>query len=196
MLLWALLLICSGVYMGAGQQIPAGTSGWNKLWKGLGIVLLAYGLLMLVGAATGGKDTLQPLRSLAVGGGAGPDQHVTFRRIQTVADLDRELAAASAADKPVILDFYADWCASCKEMERYTFSDPDVSKEMSRFVLLQADVTANDAQDQALMRERFGILGPPAILFFDKNAQELHGYQLVGFKPAAEFADHLRRALQ
>jgi thiol:disulfide interchange protein DsbD len=94
-----------------------------------------------------------------------------------------------------MLDFYADWCVSCKEMERYTFSDPAVIAEMDRFVLLQADVTANDEQDQALMQGRFGIPGPPAILFFDPAGQELRGYRVIGFKPAEEFADHLRRAV-
>jgi thiol:disulfide interchange protein DsbD len=195
MVLWAILLICSAVYMGAVQPLPADAGGWRKLWKGLGLVLLAYGVLMLVGAAAGGKDTVQPLRGLALGGGAGTEEHVAFRRIKTAADLDRALAAARAAGRPVMLDFYADWCVSCKEMERYTFSDPAVAKEMARFELLQADVTANDVEDQALMQGRFGIPGPPAILFFDRDGRELRAYRVVGFKPAAEFADQLRRAV-
>jgi thiol:disulfide interchange protein DsbD len=94
-----------------------------------------------------------------------------------------------------MLDFYADWCVSCKEMERYTFSDPAVIAEMDRFVLLQADVTANDEQDQALIQGRFGIPGPPAILFFDTSGQELDDYRVIGFKPAQEFLDHLRRTV-
>lgn len=195
MLLWGLLLICSAVYLGALSALPEGASGWRKLWKGLGVFLLIYGALMLLGAAAGGKDTIQPLRGLAVGGaGPGGGAHATFKRIKTVADLERELAAASAAGKPAMLDFYADWCVSCKEMERYTFSDPAVIQEMGRFVLLQADVTANDAADQALIQGRFGIPGPPAILFFDRTGTERRNFRLVGFKPAAEFAEHLRRA--
>jgi thiol:disulfide interchange protein DsbD len=195
MLLWGLLLICSAVYMGALTQLPAGVSGWSKLWKGLGVFLLIYGALMLVGAAAGGKDTIQPLRGLAVGGaGGGGGEHAAFKRVKTVADLDRELAVAAAAGKPVMLDFYADWCVSCKEMERYTFSDAAVIQEMGRFALLQADVTANDTADQELMQGRFGIPGPPAMLFFDSAGSELRNFRLVGFKPAAEFAEHLRRA--
>jgi thiol:disulfide interchange protein DsbD len=193
MLLWGTLSICSAVYMGALTQLPAGASGWTRLWKGLGVALLIYGALMLTGAAAGGKDTLQPLRGL-VGGGSGSGSaaaHADFKRIKSVADLDRELAAAGG--RPVMLDFYADWCASCKEMERYTFSDPAVQAEMGRFVLLQADVTANDATDQALLQGRFGLPGPPAMLFFDPSGAELKGRRLVGFKPAAEFAEHLRR---
>jgi thiol:disulfide interchange protein DsbD len=196
MLLWALLMICSAVYMGAVQPLAPDASGWSKLWKGLGMALLVYGVLMLVGAAAGGKDTVQPLRGLGFGAGGGAaQQHATFKIVKTVGDLDRELAAAKAAGKPVMLDFYADWCVSCKEMERYTFSDPAVGAEMDRFVLLQADVTANDEQDQALMQGRFGIPGPPAILLFDRQGAELRGYRVVGFKPADEFAEHLRRAV-
>ena len=195
MVLWALLMICSAVYMGAVQTLAADASGWRKLWKGLGLVLLGYGVLMLVGAAAGGKDTVQPLRGLSFGGGSAAQQHAAFRIVKTVDDLDRELAAAKAAGKPAMLDFYADWCVSCKEMERYTFSDPSVIAEMDRFVLLQADVTKNDDQDQALMQGRFGIPGPPAILFFDALGEELRGYRVVGFKPAEEFAEHLRRAV-
>ena len=95
--------------------------------------------------------------------------------------------------RPVLLDFYADWCVSCKEMERYTFSDPAVIAEMDRFVLLQADVTDNDAEDQALMQGRFNIPGPPAILIFDAAGTELRGFRVVGFKPAEEFAAHLQQ---
>nr|WP_246194880.1 protein-disulfide reductase DsbD [Allochromatium palmeri] len=196
MLLWALLLICSAVYMGALTQIQPGANGWSKLWKGLGLGLLIYGALMLVGAAAGGRDTLQPLRGLLpVGALAGSAEHATFKRIKSVADLERELAQAQASGQPVLLDFYADWCVSCKEMERYTFSDPAVIAEMNRFVLLQADVTANDAEDRALIQGRFGLPGPPAILFFDRAGQELVNYRLVGFSPAEPFAAHLRQVI-
>ena len=193
MALWGLLLISSGVYLGALTSLGTEASGWRKLWKSLGLALLVYGVLMLVGAAAGGKDTIQPLRGLAPTAGsaqAGGD-HAEFERIKTVADLERELEAASAAGKPVMLDFYADWCVSCKEMERYTFPDPAVQRAMDRYVLLQADVTANDAEDKALMQERFGIPGPPAMLFFDQQGQEQRGWRLVGFVPAEEFAAHL-----
>jgi thiol:disulfide interchange protein DsbD len=192
MLLWGLLLICSSVYMGALTQLPQGASGWSKLWKGLGVFLLIYGALMLLGAAAGGKDTIQPLRGLAVGGG-GAAAEAVFTPVKTVADLEREVAKAGALGKPVMLDFYADWCVTCKELERYTFSDPAVIAEMGRFVLLKADVTSNDADDQALMKH-FGIIGPPAILYFDTAGEELKNYRLVGFKPADAFVEHLRRA--
>ncbi|MFD2112237.1 protein-disulfide reductase DsbD [Thiorhodococcus fuscus] len=192
MLLWGLLAICSAVYLGALSQLPHDSSGWSKLWKGFGVALLVYGVLMLVGAAAGGKDTVQPLRGLMTGIPAQIAEHTAFQRIKTTDDLERALAEARAADRPTMLDFYADWCVSCKEMERYTFSDPAVMAEMSRFNLLQADVTANDAADRALIQERFGIPGPPAILFFDPNGAEQTGMRVVGFKPAEDFAKHLK----
>ncbi|MGD2021048.1 MAG: protein-disulfide reductase DsbD [Thiohalocapsa sp.] len=196
MLLWGLLLIASGVYMGALTSITHEAGGWTKLWKALGLALLVYGVLMIVGAAAGGRDTIQPLRGIVAAGGGQAAAHKAFKPIKTVADLEREVAAASAAGKPVMLDFYADWCVSCKEMERYTFPDPNVIAALDQFVVLQADVTANDAEDKALMQERFGIPGPPAMLFFDENGDELRGYRLVGFVPATEFAAHLNEIAQ
>ncbi len=197
LLLWGALLICSAIYLGALRDLPVEASGWAKLWKGMGVVLLVYGALMLVGAAAGGKDTVQPLRGLGLGGGgAAAEQHVAFQRIKTLADLQREVAAASARGKPVMLDFYADWCVSCKEMERYTFSDAEVIRALEDFVLLQADVTANDEQDKALLQGHFGLPGPPAIMFYGRDGQEKRNYRVVGFKPAQEFADHIGRAVR
>ncbi|MET0093558.1 MAG: thioredoxin family protein, partial [Sedimenticola sp.] len=105
-------------------------------------------------------------------------------------------AAASAAGKPVMLDFYADWCVSCKEMERYTFSDPKVIAALSDFVLLQADVTANDETDQALMQGHFGLPGPPSIMFYDRQGNERKNYRVVGFMPADEFEAHIGKAVK
>ena len=194
LLLWGVLLICSAVYMGALTALPSNASGWRTLWQGLGVVLLIYGALMLVGAAAGGRDTLQPLRGLWPTGGSvvANAAQALFKPIKSVADLERELAQARANGQPVLLDFYADWCVSCKELERDTFSDPTVQAEMQRFVRLRADVTANDAEDRALMQGRFGLPGPPALLFFDRDGQELTPYRLVGFTPAEPFAAHLR----
>jgi thiol:disulfide interchange protein DsbD len=147
---------------------------------------------MLLGAAAGGRDTVQPLRGLSFGG-AGGEAHISFRRIKTVADLERALASARSAGKPVMLDFYADWCVSCKEMERYTFTDPKVIAALSGFILLQADVTGNDNEDQALMRDHFGIPGPPAILFFGADGEERRPLRVVGFMAAEPFAAQVRR---
>jgi thiol:disulfide interchange protein DsbD len=118
---------------------------------------------------------------------------VAFTRIKSVTDLEREVAAASAAGQPVMLDFYADWCVSCIEMERFTFTDPGVQAEFARAKLLQADVTANDAEDQALL-QHFGILGPPTIVFFDASGRERPEFRVVGFKKAEEFRPHVAQA--
>jgi len=198
MALWGILLVVSAIYMGALRVLPIEAGGWDHLWKGLGVVLMIYGALMLVGAAAGGKDTVQPLRGLGLGttANATPPAHASFKSIKSVADLDRELANASSQGKPVMLDFIADWCVSCKEMERYTFSDSKVINVLSNYLLLQADVTAYDDTDKALIEGRFGLPGPPGIIFYDRNGQERRNHRLVGFMAADEFAAHADRALR
>jgi thiol:disulfide interchange protein DsbD len=196
MLLWGILLVVSAIYMGALRELAVEASGWDRLWKGLGVVVLIYGTLMLIGAAAGGRDTVQPLRGLMAASGGNEAAHLQFRRIKSVADLQREVASASAAGRPVMLDFYADWCVSCKEMERYTFSDPKVIATLSDTVLLQADVTANDAQDVALLQGHFGLPGPPSIMFYGRDGKERKGYRVVGFMGPDDFNNHVRKALQ
>jgi thiol:disulfide interchange protein DsbD len=160
---------------------------------------MVYGVLLLVGALSGRSDPLQPLAGIgtpagsATGAGGALPHGIEFVRIKSSADLDREIATANAAGKTVLLDFYADWCVSCKEMEKYTFPQADVQEALRDTVKLQADVTANDEIDQALM-QRFGILGPPSILFFGRDGIEKPDYRVVGFKPAEEFAPHIRQA--
>ncbi len=194
LLLWALLAIISAVYMGAIDAIKEGASGWYKLWKGLGLVLLIYGGLMLIGLAGGSTDPLQPLKGLAVSAGSAEQQHLQFKKIKTVADLEREIKAASAAGKTVMLDFYADWCVSCKEFDKYVFSNPQVLATLSNTVSLQADVTANDEADQALLK-KFGLIGPPGIIFYNLAGDELVDFRVVGYMEASDFASHIQRAL-
>lgn len=195
MLLWAILIIVTATFMGVFQPVKPDMSGWQRLVKGLGVALLIYGILLLVGMAAGSKDPLQPLRGigLAADKGAAPE-HVEFRSIKTLADLERELN--QAGERPVMLDFYADWCIACKEWEKYTFTDPNVQAIWARTdtLLLQADVTANDAADRKLMRH-FNIIGPPAIVFFDPDGAERRRYRVVGFMPAEKFEMHLQQLL-
>lgn len=193
MVLWATLLIVTANYMGAMQPQAHGAPAWRTLVKGLGLVLLIYGILLLVGVAAGGRDPWQPLRGVGlIANAANQAPAPEFRRVKTAAEVDRAVRAAGG--RPVMLDFYADWCASCKELERYTFTDPGVRAVLAGMVTLQADVTANDETDQVLLK-RFGIIGPPAILFFGPDGRERREYRLVGFLEAARFAEHLRSLL-
>ncbi|HEX6549420.1 MAG TPA: protein-disulfide reductase DsbD [Gammaproteobacteria bacterium] len=200
LLLWAGLAIVCGIYLGALEQVPHGTSGWRKLWKGLGVLALLYGIILLMGAATGGDDPLRPLQRfrLPVPGASASASTVSvsglqFTRIKNVDDLQHALANAAAAHKTAMLDFYADWCVSCKEMEHGAFMDPTVQSTLANSVLLQADVTANDAADQALLKH-FGIYGPPSIMFFGSDGQELRDMRVVGYMDAQQFATHIHTA--
>jgi thiol:disulfide interchange protein DsbD len=197
MLLWAILIFMAGVFMGGLTALTSDSTGPQKLGKGFGFLAIIYGIVLLLGALTGGSNPLKPLASINVGGGtvvAEAEHELPFKRIKTVDDLDRELAAASSQGKTAFLDFYADWCVSCKEMEAYTFTDDDVQAELSNTVWLQADVTANDEADQALLN-RFGVFGPPTIIFFGTDGKQRNGYEVVGYMKAKDFVEHLRQAL-
>ncbi|WP_020559646.1 protein-disulfide reductase DsbD [Thiofilum flexile] len=188
MLLWGLLFIVTAVYMGAVTTLSVLASNGVKLWKGLALALLVQGILILIGGALGGNDIVNPLRPL-VSNQANHTQ-VQFQRVANLEQLNQALV--SAKGKLVLLDFYADWCISCKEMEKYTFSDPTVQAELSRFVLLQVDVTKNTADDKAILKH-FKLMGPPAILFFDKNSKEHREWQQIGFIKPERFTAHLRQ---
>ncbi len=198
MLLWAVLVFMAGVFMGGLTTLSSESAVAQKLGKGFGFLAIIYGVILLLGSLTGGSNPMQPLASVNVGGGGTSlvqEQHaLPFKRVKTVDDLDRELAAAAVAGKTAFLDFYADWCVSCKEMEAYTFTDDAVRAALSNTVWLQADVTDNDAADQALLG-RFGVFGPPTIIFFGADGQQRHGYEVVGYMEAGDFVEHLQQAL-
>lgn len=195
LLLWGILAISSGVYLGALERIPEGASGWWRLWKSLGLVLLLLGVMEIIGAVSGGDNWMRPLKHVRSGGQAATVSHVTFQKIKSLANLEAEVARANQAGKPAMLDFYADWCVECVRMERNTFGEPEIQALFGQIQPLQADVTANDKTDQALMAE-YGVIGPPAILFFDRHGKELRGYRLVGYFEPEDFAEHLKRVLE
>ena len=193
MLAWAALLIVTAIYLRAIDPLPAAAHGFRRFSKGVGIIALIAGLAYLVGALSGGRDILQPLSGLRSAGSGSTAAETPFERIASTAQLDDRIRAA--AGRTVMLDFYADWCVSCKEMERYTFSDERVRARFRDMVLLQADVTANSAEDAALLR-RFRLFGPPGIVFFDRDGREIQGLRVIGFQPAERFVAVLDQALE
>ena len=190
MLLWAALLVLSAVYLHALDALPHNAGGWHKLWKGIGIFTLLLGIAYLIGALSGARDILRPLSAIGSTQAEAPAT-MKFARVKTTAELDGRLA--QARDKAVMLDFYADWCVSCKEMERNTFADAKVQAKLNNAVLLQADVTANSEEDKALL-QRFELFGPPAILFFDTQGKELADFRVTGYQDAPQFLTSLQNA--
>ena len=173
--------------------VKVGVRGGSRpQWRLLGSLACAgYGLALLVGAATGAEDPLHPLARTSLFGATAAASTLEFRHIKTTGDLERELNLAAQDGKPVMLDFYADWCVSCKEMDRLTFRNPSVGAALRRYRLLQADVTANDADDKGLLK-RFGIIGPPTTAFFAADGKERRDYRLVGYTEPAAFEAHLQ----
>ena len=197
MLLWAVLIFMGGIFMGGLTTLNADAGATQKLGKGFGFLAIFYGVILLLGSMTGGSNPLKPMASINLSGGgtmfAAAEHELPFQRIKSVDDLDREIAAASANGNSVFLDFYADWCVSCLEMEAFTFPDDDVQAALSNTIWLQADVTANDDVDQVLLK-RFGVFGPPTIIFFGVDGEQRHGYEVVGYMKAQKFAEHVRQA--
>ncbi|MFZ6647154.1 protein-disulfide reductase DsbD [Undibacterium sp. TJN25] len=201
MAIWGSFAILCAVFLHVFDALPANTRLRAYVGKTLGLVFLVGGMFELVGAASSGNDVLQPLNHLRVAGAelagnaasanAAGAAEVKFTRIHSVAELDQTLASAKT---PVMLDFYADWCVSCKEMERFTFSKPQVGTQLKQVRLLQVDVTANSADDKALMK-RFSLFGPPGIILFNAAGTEIPQSRIIGFLEPERFIEHLSRYL-
>jgi len=192
MMLWAMLLILPAIYLSAIDPLPEGSSGWRKLWKGVGVLMLAYGLLLLIGFSIGNSNPLKPLQGIALNAAQAAEPAISFEKVSSLAELEARILQANANHQPVMLDFYADWCISCKEMEAYTFADPKVKQALAGFVLLQADVTKNSEDDKALLA-KFNLIGPPGVLFFSNN-QENPAHRVIGYQDADTFIKSLQRA--
>ena len=191
--LWSVLFIVTAIYCGALQSLPQGAGGWRYLSKGVGVVLLVWGVLALLGGMSGNRDILHPVdiagwnRDSTVSESAG----IEFVRVNNLGDLDEQLKVARINQKPAMLDYYADWCVDCIRMEKATFNDSQVVEVLSEFVLLQVDVTDATNESTNAVKKKYGVYGPPAMLFFDRSGYELSGLRRYGFMSAPEFLAHI-----
>jgi thiol:disulfide interchange protein DsbD len=184
--LWAVPALILAWLLGSQTRGHSATT-WGL--RAAGVIAGLYGVVLTAGSALGGTDPLAPIPAFAA-----KAHELPFRSIKSVADLDREIAQAKVQGRGVLVDFSADWCTSCREMERYTFTDPAVQAALSTTVLLRANVTQNDADDQSLL-QRFEIFGPPTIAFYGTDGQERTQYRVVGYMKAQAFASRTRAAL-
>ncbi len=191
--LWAALLIVTAVYLNALDSLPTHANGFAKFWKGIAVMLLIFGITLLIGALSGAKSPLQPFNGITSSLAANTknanqlqaSSSLAFTRVVSIAELEKKLSEANG--KPVMLDFYADWCVACKELEQLTFSNPKVQQLLKNTTLLQVDVTANSDEDKALLK-RFTLFGPPGIVFFDGNGKAISSIKTIGFQNAERFS--------
>ncbi|MCC6921843.1 MAG: protein-disulfide reductase DsbD [Nitrosomonas sp.] len=203
MLLWAALLIISAIYLHAIDPLPDRASGFRKFLKGVGVISLLVGVALLIGVLSGSRDVLQPLSKFSIvasSTGSASDSaysvqdHIPFERVRTIAELDERIIQAANNNQYVMVDFYADWCISCKEMERFTLSDDKVKARLKDVVLLQIDVTHGTTDDLTLLK-RFNLFGPPGILFIDRQGNEIPDIRIIGFLNKTDFLTVLNAVL-
>jgi len=197
MTLWSILIFSMGALMMGLTSLKNQSNKYKTMGKCFGFLVMIYSLGLLLGSFDGSNSFSRPFNNFLYSKESKFERSthdLPFQKIKSVDDLDKEIKIANKLGKNIILDFYADWCVSCVEMEKYTFSDKRVQNILSNTVWLQADVTANDKIDQALLK-RFGVFGPPTIIFFDINGLQRHGYEIVGFMKADNFAKHAKEAL-
>jgi len=192
LILWAALLVVSSVFMHAFDALPVGAPGVQRMIKGLGLLLFVCGVAQVIGASTGAHDPLRPLAGIASRGAVPSDgPPLAFATIHSGGELDQQLAHSG---KPLMLDFTADWCVACKEMERNTYSDQRVIAQLSRFTLVKADVTGNSPDERALLK-RFSLFGPPGIMFFTADGKPLPQATVVGYQDPDQFLGSLAHVL-
>lgn len=198
LLLTGVLLVSAGIYMGALDKLREDAGGWDRFWKSMGLILLFYGGTQLLGVAAGSTNLLQPLKgifkvgALPAGATQTTQQHARFQHIKSNAELDSVLADAAQNGQLALLDFYADWCVDCVRMEKNVFTDPAVQAALQNVVLIKADVTKRSELDKAL-EKRFGIIGPPTIIFFDKKSIEINDLRMIGYENSQQFIQRLQQ---
>jgi len=195
--LWGFLALMIGISLGGLTNLKEYSTNYKKINKGVGLVVIIYGVSLILGSLSGNNNPMRPLAKInfLTDRSANKTNQLHFKQIKSISDLDHELALASSSGKSVMLDFYADWCVSCKEMEVYTFSNEAVQKALANTILIQADVTLNDKIDQALLR-KLNVFGPPTIIFYDTHGNKKNGYEVVGYMKANEFAEHAKEAVK
>ncbi|MEE8482584.1 MAG: thioredoxin family protein, partial [Acidiferrobacterales bacterium] len=194
--LWAALFIVSSIYLGAIEPLPTGAGGWHRFAKGVGLLMLVWGVFALVGAFSGNRDILQPVSLSSIVGSqsslisankSGEATH-QFERVGSLAELDVKLAQAKSEGKGLVLDYFATWCTDCIRMEKTTLVDPQVVRLLDkRFITLQVDVSDPNDADAKAVKKRYKVFGPPAMLFFDASGTERKELNFYGYKSAAEF---------
>ncbi len=185
------LLIFTGTYVLGLLKTLSPSQGWLSFGRGVSLLTLLYGTLLVTGAATGGQSLLRPL---VIPQSFQQQSNLNFRAVESTAALAMQIQEAGQSNRVLMLDFYADWCGSCQEIDALTFSDPQVQEILSHLVLSKADVTENNLEDQNLLK-KFNLFGPPAILFFDTEGRELKSHRLVGFLGATKFISHIKAVL-
>ncbi len=199
--LWSALLIVSAIYMRAVDTLPDTASGWQRFWKGTGILVMLYGIALFIGSLTGATDIFNPLEKVTASAqyagtstGSGRAEHeLKFEDVEGLAELDDAISRASSEGRPVFVDFYADWCVECVRMENTTFKSPSVIEAFADYKLLRLDVTDNDDSDKAVLKN-FGLFGPPAFLFFGLDGQELRHLRVIGYQDDTEFTATIEKA--
>lgn len=189
LLLWGGLLIITAIYLGALNALSIDSSGWTKFLKGVGLIVLIYGGLLIIGGASGGHNVWHPLHMITTSNqyNKPASTGLTFTKVNNLTELNQQLAQTT---QPIMLDFYADWCTDCKRMEATTFKDADVTAAFANTRLLQLDVTDNTAAHKEILKH-FGIFGPPTMLFFDANGDEYTRHRLIGSISTATLIQHL-----
>lgn len=196
LLLWSSLVIFTAIHLGALEPLETSCRRCGRASvKALAVLLFLYGLMLFVGGFTGATNPLNPLERMSqpqeMLESVRPKKassKLPFQTIHSIIDLEEILAESEG--KKVMLDFYADWCVACQELDHETFSDPDVIYELEDFVLIRADVTANSEDEKELSKE-FGIYGPPGMIFFDEQGEQMEGRDLIGFHGPEAFLEHL-----
>jgi thiol:disulfide interchange protein DsbD len=188
LMIWAGFMIILGFYLGVGAPHRRVSSGWIKFGKGLGLLFFCYGIILLVGGALGNKDFFSPLQSNKT---IVAENALNFQAIKNFSELQNALSDARKQNKVALLDYYADWCVACHEMDKSTFSDPKVKEALKNIILLRIDITTNDAQTRSL-QDYFNVIAPPTILFFDKEGKELKEFRIIGSMSSQDFLQHLQ----